>query len=353
MRIVALFGRTTAIAAAALLLVFEAVDSFSVTPTAVGFLANGGRVAWYKGPAAHDLIAFDAVVDATTLNSEVYTINPDHSGAQCVTCNAGLRKGFVGQPTWHPDGSHLVIQVENDNSKHTMYNHMAWGFDNDLWIISRDGTGAELIWATPQGYAALHPQFNADGTKLIFAERIVTDAVPPNPWDNWRIRMADVDLSRAGTDKLFNVATLLPNGSGFYETHEFTSNGRIVYSHTDGGQAYVDDIYTANADGTSPVNLTNSPATWDEHGHFSPFNQALAFVSSRFDPNSGTALTLRTELYVSPPGGTPQRLTFYNKTDTDKYIVKDFDWNRSGTKIVYLLWGSTLKSPQLWMMSFS
>jgi Tol biopolymer transport system component len=329
-----------------------AIPPGSAAITAKPFLANGGRVAWYKGPAGHDRIAFDAVVDPATLSSEVYTINPYRSSPECVTCTAISRKGFIGQPTWHPDGVHLVIQVESPSSHHGYFNHMAWGFDNDLWIVARDGTGAERIWATPPGHTALHPQFSEDGLKLIFAERVPTSSSPQNPWDNWRIRVADVDLSRTGEDKLANVAAITPSGTGFYETHGFSPDGRIVYSHTDAGGGYVDDVYTANLDGTDPVNLLDSAASWDEFGHFSPLNGALAFISSRFDPGSGTPTSLRTELYAAPPGLAPQRVTYYNQTATDKFVVKDFDWDRTGTRIVYLLWGASLPSPQIWIISF-
>jgi len=336
---------------AALSLLVLLSPHLAVAQVATPFLANGGRVAWYKG-SAHDLIALDVVTDATALSSDVYTINPDRSSPICVTCSAGLRKGFVGQPAWHPGGDYLVIQVENDNSGHTMYNHMAWGMDNDLWIIRRDGTGAERIWATLPKHAALHPHFNADGSKIMFAERVPLATPPQNPWTNWRIRIADVDMSRPGLEKLSNVVTLTPNGPGFYETHEFTNDGRIIYSHTPGAQAFVDDVYSATIDGNDPINLVNSPGSWDEFGYLSPLNQSMAFISSRFDPNSGTALALRTELYIKPPGGEPQRITFYNRTSADKFIVKDFDWDKTGTKIVYLLWGATQASPQLWMLSF-
>ena len=343
--------RTSRVGAALSLLIVLSAHAAVAQVVATPFLANGGRVSWYKG-SAHDLIAFDAVTDATTLNTEVYTINPDRSSPFCVTCSAGLRKGFVGQPVWHPNGEHLVIQVENDNSAHIVYNHMAWGMDNDLWIIRRDGTGAERIWATPPKHAALHPHFNADGSKIMFAERAPLSSPPQNPWTNWRIRIADVDLSRPGLEKLSNVVTLTPNGPGFYETHEFTNDGRIIYSHTPGAQAFVDDVYSATIDGSDPINLLNSPGSWDEFGYLSPYNQAMAFISSRFDPNSGTALNLRTELYIKLPGGEPQRITFYNRTSTDKFVVKDFDWDKTGTKIVYLVWGATQPSSQLWILSF-
>jgi Tol biopolymer transport system component len=321
------------------------------TVVATPFLANGGRVSWYKGPAAHELIAYDAIVDPGTRNYEVYTINPDRSSPQCFTCSSPLRKGFTGQPSWHPDGEHLVLQVESANSRHGYFNHMAWGFDNELWIIKRDGTEAELIWATPAGYAALHPHFSPDGTKLIFTERATAPTSPQNPWDNWRIRIADVDLTRPGPEKLSNVVEMTPNGPGFYEVHEFTADGRIVYSYTAGGQPYVDDVYTARIDGSDSVNLLNSPTSWDEHGHFSPNYGVLAYISSRFDPPSSSALNLRTELYANA-GGAPQRITFYNKTSTDRVIVKDFDWDRSGTRIVYLVSGPPLPGPQLWIVTF-
>lgn len=338
------------VSAALLALLLWPAGSFAVS--ASPFLANGGRVSWYKGPAAHDLIAFDAIVDPLTLNSEVYTINPDRSSPQCITCTAVPKRGFIGQPSWHPDGEHLVIQVESATSRHGYFNHMAWGFDNDLWIVSRDGSRADLVWATPPGYTALHPHFSPDGTKLVFAERTIAGTTAQSPWDNWQIRVADVDLTRTGLDTLTNVVALTPSGPGFYETHGVTADGRIVYAHTDGGQMYVDDVYTSGLDGSGAVNLLQSPASWDEFGQFSPLNGALAFISSRFDPGSATPTALRTELYVALAGGTPQRVTFYNKTATDKYIVKDFDWDRSGTKIIYLLWGAQQASPQLWIVAF-
>jgi hypothetical protein len=57
-----------------------------------------------------------------------------------------LNKGFIGQPTWHPNGDYLLLQMENDNSDHSFYEHMAWGINNDLWLASFDGTIVEKIW---------------------------------------------------------------------------------------------------------------------------------------------------------------------------------------------------------------
>src|SRR5690606_15566231 len=50
--------------------------------------ANGGRVDWYKGPAGHDLIALDAVVDEETGSTELFIVQPDGQNPRCATCDS-------------------------------------------------------------------------------------------------------------------------------------------------------------------------------------------------------------------------------------------------------------------------
>jgi Tol biopolymer transport system component len=327
---------------------------------------SGGRVAWYHGPA-HDLIAFDAVVSDSTGDTELYVVRPDGSGRECVTCGvAALSNGFIGQPAWHPDGEHLVLQVENRRSEHRFYNHLAWGIDNDLWLVRRDGSGARRLWSTSAWHAALHPHFSDDGRLLVFAERVPTGRKLADPrlrllgpdgesqWEGWRIHIADVDISRAGEDVLFNHRTLAPNGPGFYETHALAPDGRLVYSFTAEGGAWVDDGYSARLDGGDVQNLTASPATWDEHAQYSPDGRRLAFISSRADPTlrfPGTpASELRTELFVAD-AGEPRAVTDMNTRLGRAIVVSDFDWDRGGRRIVYqvaAIDGS--RRPELWIV---
>lgn len=332
------------------------------------FIRNGGRVAWYHGDK-HELIAYDSVSDTGTKNTAVYTIDPDGTGRSCVTCSSSIPKGFVGNPDWYPDGEHLVVMAENSNSKHGLFNHMAWGLDNDLWIIRRDGTGAERIWSsTKPGSAVLHPHFNRDGTKMVFAERFPTGkkiARPllrrllpggENPWTGWHIHLADVNMSRSGTGKLTNHREILPNGEGFYETHGFTSDGRITYTFTPGGLAYEDDVYMANLDGTGVVNLTKSSSTWDEHGQFSPSGKYFAFMSSRYDPSlrypKAKATELVTELYIQEGNNPPVQVTHVNQLKKTRTVVSDFAWDASGKRIIFQV--ANLRSsepPDLWILT--
>ena len=117
---------------------------------------------------------------------------------------------------------------------------MSWGVDNDLWLIRRDGSGAEPIWETQENGAALHPHFSEDGqdpdirrTRADGAGRLMLRKVTPggeNQWEGWRIHTARFNPGAKGTAKLSDHASFAPNGLGFYETHGFGSDGRLTRS---------------------------------------------------------------------------------------------------------------------------
>ncbi|MBW1814601.1 MAG: PD40 domain-containing protein [Deltaproteobacteria bacterium] len=303
-------------------------------------------------------------------------MQPSGKGVKCVTCKSPIPKGFIGQPAWHPDGDHIILQAENSNSFHKALNHMSFGFDNDLWVIKKDGNEAQLIWSSPLHHAALHPHFNKDGTRLIFSERVPTgksyawiEKANPgfggeNHWDGWRIHIADVDIRKKGQQMLSNHKILFAGTGGFYEAHGFTSDGRIIFSHTANGRPYVDDIYIADPNGSNIKKLTTSTATWDEHGIFSPSGNTMAFISSRADKtwhaSTSRPQSLKTELFIKKKDAGLLQLTTFNSEDTlnKRYLVSDFDWNRYGTQIVFqiapldLISGKPY-SPQLWMLTFT
>ena len=325
---------------------------------------DGGRVAWYHG-ARHELIAYDAVVSGAKRNTEVFVMNPDGSGQRCVTCNSSIPKGFVGQPEWHPDGEHLILQAEGAGSKHGLFNHQSWGIDNDLWIVKTDGSGARRIWASEPGRAALHPHVSDDGRTLTFAERVPTNRklsglgglLGPggeNQWDGWRLHVAALDLAKDGTGALSNHRTLQPSGSGFYETNQII-RGRIVYSHTAGGRPYVANVYEVGLDGSGVRQLTDGDGSWNEHGQYSPDGRAFAFMSSRFKSSwhypGSTVRDLATELYVSEGGGPPRQLTRMNEMEKRAVVVSDYDWDRDGRRIVMQVAEiSGRTTPRIWLL---
>jgi len=334
---------------------------------------KGGRLDWYKG-TNHNKIAFDAIVSDTTKNTEMFTMNPDGSGKFCVTCNAHVPKGFIGQPVWHPDGEHIIFQVENEHSKHTLFNHLAWGINNDLWIIKRDGSGAELIYKTKLNHAALHPQISPDGKTIIFAARTPTGRVNPkwksrtpggeNHWEGWSIISGKLDVTKPGTAKISNLKTLIADDRGFFETHQILGDGSIVFSHTKNGAPYVDDVYLMNASGGNIRKLVDSPKTWDEHGLFSPDRKFLAFISSRHDTSwqahRSRAKDLQTELYIERTAdGALRKITDFNN-GRRRYLASDFSWSKDGKSIMIqaapfrkrLVGGYEALSPEIWFIEF-
>ncbi len=327
---------------------------------------NGGRVSWYHGTnAAHNKIAYDAKTQKwdTDSRTDIYVMNADGSDKECITCNmvefetlyqailakrqvAGdPRLGFwVGQPEWHPDGRHVIIQVENLYSLHLVQNFVSFGVDNDLWILDVEAKTASRIWTTsvPRN-AALHPRFSDDGTKLIFAQRILGNLI--NVWDGWGIIVADFDITQAPANMISNANLIAPSGRGLYETTGFIgdSNTEFSYSFTpyENGTVppYVAEGRITDVNGSFSQVVVDFANAWDEKPRYSPSTLAVVSMSSAFDtvwmPTDGAA-TLQTDLYLGTPGGVFDRLTFFN--DLDRYstrvLVTDQEWNAAGDKLV-------------------
>lgn len=323
-----------------------------LTITATQLVQNGGRLDWYTGEF-HSLIAFDS--GEAEGSSEVFTVEPDGSDRRCVTCATSMSDGYVGQPSWHPDGERLVLQVENENSPGTFLNSVLWGFDNDLWMVRRDGSAPEKIWDTPPGWAALHPHFDATGTRLVFVERFPNAGEEQDRWKNWQIKIAEFDSSQSGTAKLSNVRTLRPNGEGIYEAHGFVGAAGLLYTFSPVGVERFGNIFFLPPGGVAPKNVTQSPdSIWNEHGHTLPTNpKVMAFMSDRLDAAIPLPRPFRTELYLTFPGQPGVRITNFNKTPADEYIVKDMSWNADGTRLAFLVSGNGFPAPQIWTLNFS
>ena len=327
---------------------------------------NGGRVSWYRGVAAgHDRIAYDGKTQEWGADSrtDVYIMDSDGSNKECITCNmpefdaiyqdilaqrqaAGdTRLGFwLGQPEWHPDGVHVVIQVENLNSLHLRQNFMSFGVDNDLWILNVETQEAGRIWTTtlPRN-AALHPRFSEDGSKLIFAQRVLTNLA--NVWDGWGIRVADFDIGQPPANMISNANLIAPDGRGFYETTGFIGDSNMEFSFSftpyenNNVLPYVAEGRITDVSGSFSQSVVDFADAWDEKPRYSPSTLSIVLMSNAFDiawmPVDGAA-TLQTDLYLGTAGGFFDRLTFFNELDrySNRVLVTDHEWNRVGDKLI-------------------
>ena len=345
------------------------------------------RVDWYKWDS-HNLIAYDAIVDDETKNTELFVMNPDKpDNPFCVTCAIkDIPKWFIWQPAWLPDWEHIMVQAENNNSYHIRYNHAAWWIDNDLWIVSVDWKNAYKIWESSKHNWALHPHFSADGKTLVFAERISTwiktiksfngkCATPgcENPWAWWQIRVANFDQENM---RITNSYSIKPSWDWFYETHEFAEYDEdiLAYSYTPNWYTYVDWQYSVSIKNTWEVwtrIVDDSTDSWEEHayvqnikiGNSKKLEKLITYISSEVDLtwnyfNWSRADTLKTELFYNLWTEKLKQLTFMNeRNDYDRFLVSDYSFNKEKNKIAFQVqpvneW-TTQISPEIWIIESS
>ena len=228
---------------------------------------SGGRVDWLQlqndeGDLELDLIAFDKKGEDGY--SDVYTMNPDGSNQNCLTCDKEEFQGrHVGNPDWHPSGDYIVfiaeaqghpayafgreyfvyylddIETIEDLEEHQLQladsfgSRPGWGYYCNLWAITPDGQ--EYWKLTHNQYeetdpmrAVLHQHFSHDGRKLTWAVRL-GEGAPYGDWGEWAIKVADFDDS-SGRPELKNERLYDQLGAqeySFYETHDFINSPLI------------------------------------------------------------------------------------------------------------------------------
>lgn len=362
----------------------------------------GGRVDWYRGDVLGSIaetrpIAYDRAPPAAATTTEVF-ITGETTVPSCVTCTMTFPRhmGFVGNPSWHPGGSYLVVQVENPASAHTAYNAPAWGIDSDLWIVKADGSWAGRVWDSRNNadggnhHGVLHPRFSSDGGLIVFAERWATGTHGASTqwpgtngqdaWRGWGLRVLRIDQALLGDPKYHDAdvpmvlesVRLAPNEPAVRPRGDAVGNGRYDPVAFDGAvlryaftpvpatgatnNQYVDATYTCTLSSTTTLAgaTCGAPAvvagadreTWDDVAQPVPGAGArVSFASSRIDPlwraqtNNASVDSLRAELYVKTgadeAGAT--RITNMNEIAAAgrRYIVGYHQWSADGSRVVY------------------
>ena len=300
---------------------------------------DGGRVAWSH---ARNLIAFDR--KSSTGTFEIYTIHPDGSNEQCLTCGrSGLPRSHRGNPAWHPSGEYLAFQAHDPTlagGRRPMESYIGTpglGINNDIWLMKADGTHVWRITRVKAGGGVLHPHFSHDGRLLLWSA--IVDPSVRGLGGQWAIKIADIVLTEAGPSPARSRA-LRPGDLQLYETHGFSPDDRhILFSGAPRRGDYFDlEIYAFDLATSRLTQLTRNHE-WDEHAQFTADGKRIVWASSEGVAQRKDPRDLKLDYWImNDDGSGRQRLTRFNDPSAPEFrpgtVAADFEFGPDGKTVV-------------------
>ncbi|MCP4663190.1 MAG: hypothetical protein GY856_47975 [bacterium] len=303
--------------------------------------AGGGRLDWSR---QGDRIAFDQAGPDGLY--DVYLMSVEDTSETCLTCeNYDFRKVSVLNPTWHPSGDYLVVQVQESAKKLRMdIRQLASphrGLRSELWVIPRNGRGGwQLTRVVERGGAVLDPHFSHEASQLVWSERL-TNRDPP--WGEWGVRVAEFEIKRR-LPRLGKVRTFRPGtGNGLVIAHGFTPDDRgLLVSATPrpGLPESSMDILQFDLESETSERLTASPDQRDDLASRVPHSDHVVWASDRSLARArhGQRLTRRSDLWLRSASGLRQeRLTFFNDPASEHFLgealIADLAWSDDGERL--------------------
>ncbi len=297
---------------------------------------GGGRVDWsLQGTQiAWDQAGEDGLYD-------LWVSDIDGGTERCLTCdNFDWRKVNVFNPTWHPSGDLLVVQVQDVARKLKMapvpLATAHRGLHSEFWAFTADG---KRYWRLTRfdtlGHAALDPKFSNEGSRLLWTERLTTKG---GRWGRWAVGLADFNIKR-GVPRLGKPHTYQPfSAAGLLFADTFTPDDRALLISA-GTHPGTDDlvVFKYSPEDGELRQLSPRGRGTDSSARFGPRGQRIVWASSRGigSPPWSTRLPWHNDLWrMDADGSHQERLTYFNDPDGDFYLgealIDDLAWDPRG-----------------------
>lgn len=294
-------------------------------------------------------------------------------------------------PELRPQGDWILVDVENaDGPVVTQQSpqHLQVirnnGYYSNLWVTNVTGTKwfqlthfSAPAGGSPGAVGILDPQWSPDGRQIAFPETYkAPDAAHRQGF--WNFYLADFTVSATGVPRLTDTRKIDYPGDVFYEMQSFAPNGRSLTVQTvfPGDNAYAPNIAEVDI-AVGPgfgryTDVTNAPASWNEHSVYSPDGQKIAWASSLSFPSVITQYgTLRwfqyrdhlhNELFLMNANGTDvEQLTWFNDPSSPEHSPQFADalfaeWNLAGTELLVHNGVPNIRIPggnSTWLLTFN
>jgi len=228
-------------------------------------LAAGGAGATFAG--ANGRIAF--TMRTETGDFDVYTIEPDGSAVVQVTTDPA--RDF--NPRWSPDGTRIAFSSNRDG-------------DFDIYVVAADGSGLVRITGTPTDTTGeFTPSWTSDGTQLVFQRHFPLESaeiwIANSDGSGGEAKLADGFIPGASahggkvaytarSDNALRILNLEDDTvralavTAFDAEPNWSPQGNdLVFSGAATSEAFF-DIYTAHANGSQVVQLTDTASAFQE-----------------------------------------------------------------------------------------
>ncbi|HEU4865464.1 MAG TPA: DNRLRE domain-containing protein, partial [Actinomycetota bacterium] len=264
-------------------------EIYSMTPAGTGITRLTNSEAVDSRPS----LSPDGTLIVWESAGQVWVMASDGSNKQALTSD-----GTSGAPAFSPDGTRIAFQSDR-------------GEGMDIWAMNADGTDQTNLTDAPG--ADVNPAWSPDGTKLAFdsdrsGNRDVFSMSADGTGDPINLTPdslqldADPDWSPDGTTILFvsgrggttSVWTMNTDGGDEVDVTEATiydadpawspDGTHIVFTRDAGGQAF--NLWTARADGTAKLKLTDAPA--GQRNSFPDWGSRVAETIATLEPVADT-----------------------------------------------------------------